>query len=114
MDKDCVFCRIIAGEIPSRKIYEDDLIFAFHDINPVAPVHFLVIPKIHAGSLNDVDSGNIGYVSRIFEEIPKMAAALGIAGDGYRVVANTGKNGQQSVDHLHFHVIGGRKLTWSF
>ena len=110
----CIFCKIIAGEIPSKKIFEDENILAFHDINPVAPVHFLVIPKIHIGSLNDVNGENIEYIAHIFKKIPEIAKELGIAGDGYRVVNNIGKNGRQSVDHLHFHVVGGRKLTWSF
>jgi len=115
-DKNCIFCKIIAGEIPSNKIYEDDKILAFHDINPVAPVHILIIPKTHIKSLNDIEinGGNIEYVSRIFEKIPEIALDLKIAAAGYRVVSNIGENGRQSVDHLHFHVIGGRKLNWSF
>jgi len=111
---DCVFCRIIAGEILSKKIYEDDKILAFHDINPVAPVHILIIPKIHIKSLNEINGENIEYISRIFEKIPEIALDLKIAAAGYRVVSNIGENGRQSVEHLHFHVIGGRKLNWSF
>jgi len=113
-NKDCIFCKIIAGEIPSEKIYEDDKIFAFYDINPVAPVHVLIIPKIHIESLNGVNPENIGYVARILEKTPEIAKSAGIFESGYRVVTNIGEDGRQSVLHLHFHVIGGRKLTWSF
>ena len=112
--ENCIFCKIITGEIPSQKVYEDDKILAFHDINPAAPVHVVAIPKIHIESLNDVNGDNMEYVSRILEKIPEIAKLAGIFDGGYRVVTNIGKNGQQSVNHLHFHVIGGRKLIWSF
>jgi histidine triad (HIT) family protein len=105
----CLFCKIIAGEIPSKKVYEDDMIAAFYDIRPAAPTHVLCVPKIHIDSLGDIDAANIGYVSRIFEEIPKIAKSLGII-EGYRVVANVGEHGGQSVGHLHFHILGGKKL----
>ena len=108
-DDNCVFCKIIAGQIPAGKVYEDDLIFAFHDINPAAPTHILFTPKIHMESLDSVNPSNIKYVSRILEKIPGIAASFGIAG-GYRAVTNTGENGGQSVPHLHFHLLGGRKL----
>jgi len=111
--KDCIFCKIVAGEIPSKKVYEDDKILAFHDINPVAPVHVLFVPKMHMGSLNDIDPSNIDYVSHILEKIPELVKTLGLS-NGYRVVINTGADGRQSVDHLHIHIIGGRKLSWSF
>ena len=106
---DCIFCKIIAGEIPAKKAYEDDKILAFHDIHPVAPVHILVTPKIHMDSLNDINKSNIEYVSHILEKIPEIAESFGTI-DGYRVITNIGKNGGQSVKHLHFHIIGGKKL----
>ena len=105
----CIFCKITAGEIPSKKVFEDDKIIAFHDIKPMAPVHVLCVPKIHIDSLDDINSENIGYVSHIFEKIPEIAKTLGISG-GYRVVTNIGENGGQSVKHLHFHILGGKKL----
>lgn len=109
---DCIFCRIIKGEIPSRKVYDDEKIYAFHDINPVAPVHFLIVPKIHMDSLNEVNqNNNMEYVSHMLEKIPELAKCFDIA-DGYRVVANIGEDGGQTVKHLHFHVIGGRKLGY--
>ena len=108
---DCIFCKIIAGEIPSDKIYEDDEILMFHDINPVAPVHIMCIPKIHMDSLNDVNQDNIGYVSRIIGKIPEIAKSFGVE-KCYRVVTNIGEDGGQSIKHLHFHIIGGRKLGY--
>ena len=112
---DCIFCKIITGEMtPAKKVYEDDKIIVFHDIKPVAPVHVLCVPKIHIESLNDVNESNIGYVSYILEKIPKVAKTLGIYDGGYRVVMNVGKNGGQTVNHLHIHVIGGKKLIVEF
>jgi len=110
-NKDCIFCKIIDGEIPSRKVYEDDKILVFHDINPCAPVHILCVAKIHIDSLNDVSGDNISYVSHIFGKIPELAKSFGIE-NGYRVVTNIGEDGGQSVKHLHFHVIGGKKLGY--
>ena len=107
---DCIFCKIIAGEIPSQKVYEDEHVLAFHDINKSAPVHILVVPKVHVESLNGVNSANIEYISRIFLKIPEIAKEYGVE-EGYRVVTNIGKDGGQSVWHLHFHVLGGRKLA---
>jgi histidine triad (HIT) family protein len=107
----CIFCKIIAGEIPSKKVYEDDMIYVFHDINPSAPVHLLCVPKIHMDSLNDVNQSNIEYVSHILGKIPELAESFGII-DGYRVITNIGEDGGQSVKHLHFHVLGGRKLGY--
>ena len=106
---DCIFCKILAGEIPSKKIYEDELCYAFHDIGPQAAVHALIIPKLHIASVNEINSENSKYVAHIFEVIPTIAAALGL-GNGYRVVTNCGEDGCQSVKHLHFHVLGGEKL----
>lgn len=104
----CLFCEIIAGNIPSNKVYEDDKIFAFKDINPVAPVHVLVVPKVHIESINDVNGENSEYVAHIFEKIPEIAKSQGI--DSYRVISNCGKDAGQSVMHLHFHIIGGTEL----
>ena len=107
---DCLFCKIIAGEIPSAKVYEDELCFAFKDIAPQAPVHVLVVPKAHISSCDEINGENSQYVSHIFECIPKIAAELGL-GEGYRVITNCGENGCQSVRHLHFHILGGTKLS---
>lgn len=107
---DCLFCKIIAGEIPSKKVYENDYVYAFHDINPVAPVHVIVIPKMHIESVNSIDDTNSEYVKHIFEAIPKITEMLNIKEDGYRVITNIGENGGQTIKHLHFHIIGGTKL----
>ena len=109
---DCLFCKIIAGEIPSKKVYEDDLCYAFYDINPQAPTHFLVVPKIHIQSVSAVTEENASIVGHIVAVIAKLAEELGFAGAGYRVVSNIGEAGQQSVPHLHFHVLAGRDMTW--
>lgn len=109
---DCLFCKIITGEVPSTKVYEDELCYAFRDIAPQAPTHILVIPKKHIESVSAVTSENSSYVAHIFEVIAKIAEDEGIAKEGYRVVSNIGERGQQSVPHLHFHVIGGRDMTW--
>ena len=108
---DCLFCKIAAGEIPSKKIYEDDVMFAFYDIDPKAPVHFLVIPKEHIASVSEVNGENSKVVAQIFERIALLAKALGLEG-GYRVVTNCGQDAGQSVNHLHFHVLAGRELAW--
>ncbi len=106
---DCLFCKIIAGDIPSSKVYEDDMIYAFRDIAPMAPVHVLVVPKCHIASADGVTAENSAYVARIFECIPKIAASEGLV-NGYRVITNCGEDGCQSVKHLHFHILGGKKL----
>ncbi len=106
---DCIFCKIIAGEIPSSKVYEDDQILAFNDINPQTPVHILVIPKRHIRSMDEVTSENSAVVAHIFETIPKIAAKAGLT-NGYRVISNCGDDACQSVKHLHFHIMGGRQL----
>jgi len=106
---DCIFCKIIAGDIPSSKVYEDDKILAFNDINPMAPVHVLVIPKVHIASCDDVNAENSCYVQHIFENIPAIAKAAGIT-NGYRVISNCGADAKQSVKHLHFHILGGKEL----
>ncbi|MBE6046966.1 MAG: histidine triad nucleotide-binding protein [Clostridium sp.] len=110
--EDCIFCKIVKGEIPSKKIYEDDKVYAFYDINPEAPVHFLVIPKQHIASANMLNEENVEIVSHIFLVINKIVNELGIAEKGYRIVNNTGEDAGQSVHHIHFHVLGGRNLAW--
>ena len=105
---DCVFCKIIRGEIPSTKVYEDDLVLAFNDIQPIAPVHILVVPKTHIQSLMEIDDNEL--LCHIFDVIKKIAKEQNIAEDGFRVVSNIGENGGQAVKHLHFHIIGGAKL----
>lgn len=107
---DCLFCKIIRGEIPSAGVYEDDLVFAFRDIAPQAPTHILVIPKTHIPGCNGVTEENSALVAHIFEVIPKIAAAEGLTG-GYRVVSNCGEDAGQTVPHLHFHILGGKQLT---
>ncbi len=109
---DCLFCAIIKGEIPSKKVYEDDACYAFLDINPQAPVHCLVVPKVHIGSADDICEDNSAVVAAIFTAIPKIAKSLGLDG-GYRIVSNIGDDGCQSVKHLHFHILGGKKLAES-
>ena len=106
----CIFCEIIAGNIPSTKVYEDELVYAFRDINPQAPTHILVIPKAHIESVNDITAENSAVVSHIFQVIPKIAAEEGLTG-GYRVVGNCGADAGQTVFHLHFHILGGKALA---
>ena len=107
---DCIFCSIIAGDIPSTKVYEDDLVYAFRDINPQAPTHILVIPKAHLASVNEITAENSAVVARIFEVIPQIAGAEGLT-NGYRVVSNCGTDAGQTVHHLHFHILGGKELS---
>ncbi len=109
---DCLFCKIAAGEIPSAKVYEDDVCLAFCDIAPQAPVHILIVPKAHIASADAVTEENSAVVAHIFETIPKVARAAGIT-NGYRVITNVGEDGCQSVRHLHFHLLGGKKLPES-
>lgn len=107
---DCLFCKIAAGEIPSDKVYEDELCYAFNDIAPQAPSHFLVIPKTHIDSVSEINGSNSSLVAHIFEVIAKITAEKGIK--SYRVVSNIGEQAGQSVPHLHFHVLSGRDMTW--
>ena len=107
---DCLFCAIINGDIPSKKVYEDDNCYAFLDINPQAPVHCLVVPKAHVASADEINSENADTVSAIFAVIPKIAKELGLS-NGYRITTNVGEDSCQSVKHLHFHILGGRKLS---
>ena len=107
---DCLFCKIIAGAIPSAKVYEDDTVYAFRDIAPQAPTHILVVPKVHMADMNDVNAETSAVVAHIFEVIPQIAAAEGLTG-GYRVVSNCGADAGQTVHHLHFHILGGKTLS---
>ena len=107
--ENCLFCKIVAGEIPSTKVYEDDAILAFRDINPQAPVHILVVPKVHIQDTDGITAENSGLVAHMFEKIPQIAKAEGLA-NGYRVITNCGPDSGQMVPHLHFHVLGGRAL----
>ncbi|MBD5093253.1 MAG: histidine triad nucleotide-binding protein [Subdoligranulum sp.] len=109
--QDCLFCKIAAGEIPSNRIYEDDKVLAFYDIDPQAPVHFLVIPKEHIASPACITPENSAVVAHIFTVIAKLAGELGLE-NGYRVVTNSGPDAGQSVGHLHFHVLAKRSLAW--
>ena len=107
---DCLFCKIVAGEIPSTKVYEDETVLAFRDIAPMAPTHILVIPKAHIGSVAEISAENSAVVAHIFEVIAAVAKAEGLE-NGYRVVSNCGEDGGQTVRHLHFHILGGKKLS---
>lgn len=106
----CIFCKIIAGEIPSKKAYEDNDILAFYDINPQAPIHILVIPKAHIPSVDAIDPANSTIVAKIFEKIPEIAKSAGIT-NGYRVISNCGDDACQTVKHLHFHILGGKQMS---
>ncbi|MCL2223198.1 MAG: histidine triad nucleotide-binding protein [Oscillospiraceae bacterium] len=106
---DCLFCKIIAGEIPSTKVYEDEFVLAFLDIAPVTPVHILVIPKLHIVSAADISAENSVYMAKCFEAIAKIAVSEGLD-SGFRVITNSGTDGAQSVFHLHFHLLGGKQL----
>ena len=108
---DCVFCKIAAGEIPANKVYEDDTVLAFYDLDPQAPVHVLLIPKEHIRSAAEITEENSGVVAHIFEVAAKLVAELGLE-RGFRIVNNCGEDGMQSVQHLHFHLLGKRKMGW--
>ena len=103
---DCIFCRIARGEIPSKKIYEDEEIFAFHDINPIAPVHFMIVPKVHVASLMEVDSSHQKALGKILLKANELAKGQGL-NEGFRTIINTGRIGHQEVYHLHVHILGG-------
>lgn len=106
MSNDCIFCKIARGEIPSKKIHEDEDIFAFHDINPQAPVHFMIIPKQHIASLNEVDASHQMIVGKLLAKAGELARSQGLT-DGFRTIINTGRIGRQEVYHLHVHILGG-------
>ena len=108
---DCLFWNIINGEIPSKKLYEDEKILAFYDISPIAPVHFLVIPKQHIASVDAIDADNSAIVAYIFQKLGELAKLAGIE-NGYRVISNCGADAGQTVQHLHFHVLGGKEMNW--
>lgn len=109
-DNDCLFCKIIDGEIPSTKVYEDEYVYAFRDIAPQAPVHVLVVPKEHICCADAIDESNSVWVARCFEAVAKIAKAEGLS-NGYRVINNCGEDGGQTVKHLHFHILGGLKFS---
>lgn len=108
---DCLFCSIASKDIPSQLIYEDELVIAFKDINPQAPVHFLVVPKLHVQSLDQIIEDNDKLIAHVMRLIPRLAAEQGVE-NGYRVVNNCGSDGGQTVGHIHFHVLGGREMLW--
>ena len=108
----CLFCKIIAGEIPSAKVYEDEKVYAFKDIAPQAPIHVLIVPKCHIESADTITEENSSCVQAVFEAVPKVAKACGLE-NGYRVITNIGEDGCQSVKHIHFHLLGGKKLSES-
>jgi histidine triad (HIT) family protein len=112
MSQTCVFCRIAAGEIPARKVHEDDEIVAFRDLNPQAPTHVLIIPKRHVPSLADAGDGDGALLGKLLLAARDVAVSEGIAGTGYRVVTNSGELAGQSVFHVHLHLLGGRPMTW--
>ncbi|SDZ19807.1 histidine triad (HIT) family protein [Proteiniborus ethanoligenes] len=109
---DCIFCKIINGDIPVNKVYEDDKVIAFNDINPQTPIHILIIPKEHIPSTNHIGENNAYILSHIFIAINKIAKEKDLDKQGYRIVNNCGKDGGQTVEHLHFHLLGGRQLQW--
>ncbi len=108
---DCLFCKIINGDIPSKKVYEDDLVYVFEDIAPTAPIHYLLIPKEHIASAAEITSENSKIVAHIFEVIAKLAKDLNLK-DGFRVVNNCGESAGQTVFHMHFHLLAGRSFEW--
>lgn len=108
---DCLFCKIINGEVPSKKVYEDEYVYAFEDIAPAAPIHILFVPKVHIPDASKITPENSAVVAKIYEAIAMVAKEKGIDSSGFRVVANCGENAGQTVFHLHFHLIGGQKLS---
>ncbi len=110
--ENCIFCKIIAGEIPSKKAYEDEDVLAFHDIDPKAPAHVLIIPKKHMKSVLELQAEDDALLAKLFRVAQKLAAELNVAESGFRLVLNTGEQGGQTVDHLHMHILGGRNLGW--
>lgn len=110
--EECIFCKIISGEIPCKKVYEDDMVLSFEDINPASPVHVLIIPKKHIKSLNDISDEDSKLIAHIFSVGKDIAKKLDIDEKGYRIVMNCGEDGGQEVKHLHFHLLGGKKFSW--
>ncbi len=109
---DCIFCKVGAGQVASRVVFQDEEVLAFEDLNPQAPVHVLIIPKRHIGTLSEMRAGEQALLGHLLEAATLVAEKKGIVESGYRVVANTGKDGGQTVFHLHLHVLGGRRMTW--
>ena len=109
---DCLFCKIVAGDIPAEKVYEDEHVYAFRDIDPKAPVHVLIIPKKHISTINDIDHSDNALIGEMVLAAQQIAKAEGIADDGYRTVMNCNENGGQTVYHIHLHLLGGRSLSW--
>jgi len=109
---ECLFCNIIEGNIPADKVYEDEHVFAFRDINPVAPLHVLIIPKKHISMINDVEEADVATMGRLFLAAKQIAKDLGVADEGYRTVMNCGEAAGQTVFHVHLHLLAGRELTW--
>lgn len=112
MISSCIFCKIISKEIPSKIVYEDDEVLSFHDINPQAPVHVLLIPKKHIPSLAEITENDQAILGKLLISASKIAKKLGISEDGYRLVINTNRDAQQTVFHIHIHIIGGRPMSW--
>lgn len=112
MSKDCLFCRIVAGEIPAAKVYEDEALLAFRDIAPQAPVHILLIPKAHRATLDDLGGEDAGLMGELVLRAARIARAEGLSDTGYRIVANCRESAGQSVFHIHFHILGGRPMRW--
>jgi len=112
MSAECLFCRIVAGQIPASRVHEDDTVLAIRDISPQAPTHILVLPKEHVASAADLGPEHAPLVGRIFAVAADLARSEALAEDGYRIVTNVGDHGGQSVDHLHFHLLGGRRFSW--
>lgn len=110
--QDCLFCNIVSGAVPSDRVYEDEDVFAFRDINPQAPTHILVIPKRHISSVADLTDSDVDIAGKLMVVASKLAGSCGIAGRGFRLVVNAGDEGGQSVNHLHLHLLGGRRLGW--
>lgn len=109
---DCLFCKIVSGAIPSTKVYEDEHLYAFKDISPVAPEHVVIVPKVHFNSLNEVTDETAVILGHLMKTVPQIASSLGIKDSGYRLVNNCGVDGGQTVFHIHYHLLGGRNLQW--
>ena len=110
--EDCLFCKIVAGDIPSTKVYEDDRVYAFNDIEPQAPIHIIIVPKMHISSSNELTDDNAEVIGHIFAVAAKIAKEKGFAEKGWRIVNNCGEDGGQTVGHIHFHLLAGRNLGW--
>jgi histidine triad (HIT) family protein len=112
MSDDCLFCKIIAGDIPSNKVYDDEHVFAFHDISPAAPTHILMIPKKHIAAVKDASIEDTELLGKLMFKAAEVARQEGLEEEGYRIVVNTGNHGGQTVFHIHLHILGGRGMNW--